>query len=43
MTKSLTGSARRATPADYAKGHRARMRFKSLEKRSVALTEFEVL
>jgi hypothetical protein len=43
MTKSSTGSARRVTPADYTKVHSARMRVKSLEKRSVALTELEVL
>ena len=43
MTKPSSDSVKRATPADHAKGHRARMRGKLLEKGSAALTELEIL
>jgi DNA repair protein RadC len=43
MTKPSPDSGKRATPADHAKGHRARMRGKLLEKGSAALTELEIL
>ena len=43
MPKSSPDSGNRATPADHAKGHRARMRGKLLEKGSAALTKLEIL
>jgi DNA repair protein RadC len=43
MTKPSPDSGKRATPADHAKGHRARMRGKLLEKASAALSELEIL
>ncbi len=43
MTKSLKEQPGRANPAEYAKGHRARMRGKLLEKGTTALTELEIL
>ena len=43
MTKPSPDSGNRATPADHAKGHRARMRGKLLEKGSATLTELEIL
>ena len=43
MTKSSPDSGKRATPADHAKGHRARMRGKLLEKGTAARTELEIL
>ena len=43
MTKSSPDSGKGATPADHAKGHRAHMRIKLIEKGSVALTKLEIL
>jgi len=43
MTKSSKEPPGRANPAEYAKGHRARMRGKLLEKGTAALTELEIL
>ena len=43
MTKSSPDSGKDATPADHAKGHRAHMRIKLIEKGSVALTKLEIL
>ena len=43
MTKPSPDSGKRATPADHAKGHRARMRGKLLEKGTAAHTELEIL
>ena len=43
MTKFSLDSGKRATPADYAKSRRARMRDKLLGKGSAALAELEIL
>ena len=43
MIKSPLDLGKRATPADQAKGHRARMRGKCLKKGSATLTELEIL
>ena len=43
MKKSSPVSDECATPADYAKRHRARMRDKLLGKGIAALTELEIL
>ena len=42
MTKPSSDLGKHATPADHAKGHRARMRGKLLDKGSAALNELEV-
>ena len=43
MTKPSPDWGKLAKPADHAKGHRARMRGKLLEKGSATLTELEIL
>ena len=43
MSKPSPDLGKRAKPADHAKGHRARMRSKLLEKGSAALTDLEIL